>query len=350
VIVLAEAKYEKALTVKTFAVGVILSVIIAIFSTWLYLCGADTESVISWGYMPVFTGTFMYVAFFTFIPIFITAVMPKATRFTKAQLTLFYSMIMLIPAICMKGVNLSLVYISSATNAPPSAAQFTLPLYSSLLGPTDINVLTQMNTGGVAVPWGAWAAPLAFWLFFLISSFLYYLFLASILRRQYVEVESLAFPLATYATEVINSAATSSDGMSKLFKARLFWMGTAISFIFGFFMITGKVLPNWPSFNPEIDFTSYAAAIGLFYFSFQPVFIGFSYLISTDVLLTFVVSFIGLYMIIPQILASIGLYSSQVDLHAFQVAQMASSGEMSWSAFPWLYGSLYLWLPLLFSP
>ena len=51
------------------------------------------------------------------------------------------------------------------------------------------------------IPWSAWARPLAHWAAFLVPMYLAIFFLCGILRRQWVEVERLMFPLARVPLE-----------------------------------------------------------------------------------------------------------------------------------------------------
>ncbi len=60
----------------------------------------------------------------------------------------------------------------------------------------------QMLTGGVSVPWNAWATPFAFYYCLGLMIFLLQISIATILRRQFVDVEKLTFPYAVGAVQV----------------------------------------------------------------------------------------------------------------------------------------------------
>ena len=59
----------------------------------------------------------------------------------------------------------------------------------------------QYYEGGNRIPWRFWARPLAHWAAFLVPMYLAVFFLCGILRRQWVEVERLMFPLARVPLE-----------------------------------------------------------------------------------------------------------------------------------------------------
>ncbi|MFO7956726.1 MAG: DUF6785 family protein [Candidatus Brocadiia bacterium] len=63
------------------------------------------------------------------------------------------------------------------------------------------------SRGEARVPWHLWLRPLAWWALFLLFLYLSVFFLCSILRRQWVEVERLMFPLARVPLEFSEGSA-----------------------------------------------------------------------------------------------------------------------------------------------
>jgi len=73
-------------------------------------------------------------------------------------------------------------------------------------------------------PWGHWLRPMAYWLVFIVSFYLAILCMCAILRRQWVDVERLQFPLARVPLEFTEEGA---DGgyLPRIFGNRAFVIG-----------------------------------------------------------------------------------------------------------------------------
>jgi len=83
---------------------------------------------------------------------------------------------------------------------------------------------------GEAVPWGEWAMPLGWWLAFIGSGLFACLCIVSLLRRQWMEHERLAYPLAEMTTELIRGAEERSL-LPRFARSGLFWAGFAPPFL-----------------------------------------------------------------------------------------------------------------------
>ena len=102
---------------------------------------------------------------------------------------------------------------------------------------------------GAPLPWRQWLVPLAAWLPPVIAMFVAYFCLASIIRRQWVDNEKLAFPLTTLPVEM----ARHSHWSTSLFGSRLAWIGFGIPFLV--FTLNG-LHGLWPAV-PEIPVQYY---------------------------------------------------------------------------------------------
>jgi hypothetical protein len=188
---------------------------------------------------------------------------------------------------------------------------------------------------GVRIPWEVWLVPLFWWLS-LIAVVVFVAFcIIAILRRQWVEHEKLLFPLVELPLAMVEGA----DGTQRwpaFMRGRLFW--------YGFFVPLGLVLWNsihyFVPFVPQIPLggwgidkiTSISFAQGFpgFLVNVYPPIIGFSYLMSLDILFSFwffhVLALIqaGLYARLGYSLGASENYSSEYD---------ASMGWQSMGAF-----------------
>ena len=77
---------------------------------------------------------------------------------------------------------------------------------------------------GQSIPWGAWLVPLAWWAAFVGAGLFACLCLVAIFRRQWMEHERLAYPLAGMTMELIRGA---DDGhpLPRFARSGLFWAG-----------------------------------------------------------------------------------------------------------------------------
>jgi len=150
---------------------------------------------------------------------------------------------------------------------------------------------------GAPIPWGAWLQPYLAWLVVVASLLLSYAFLASILRRQWVDNEKLSFPLINLPIEM---ARGESEGIP-FFSNRLMWVGFALPTII--FTLNGihGIYPSIPQIPVQVPLNSTFGGMGkpwrdlgftTAYFSMAAV--GFSYFLPAEILLSLWVFFVGL--------------------------------------------------------
>lgn len=127
----------------------------------------------------------------------------------------------------------------------------------------------------------AWLVPIAVWMVFIALLWWTMLCLVSLVRRQWMDAERLAFPLVELPLQMVEPSGT-------LWRTRLFWGGFAIAG--GINLING--LHYWFPTIPEIpvkhqDMAIYLTdrpwnAVGWLPISFYPFVIGIAYLMPTD--------------------------------------------------------------------
>jgi hypothetical protein len=154
-----------------------------------------------------------------------------------------------------------------------------IPAWFTPRHPASIKAFYQ---GDSPVPWGDWLVPIAVWTGFLTLFALTTLFLNSLLRRQWVDRERLAFPTVVLPVEMMRE-------QERFFANRLLWIGFALPFFLGSLNTLSLNLPAVPQWNFRTQdlSPSFAAkpwnAMGVFNISFYPFVIGIGYLLSTDV-------------------------------------------------------------------
>jgi hypothetical protein len=154
-------------------------------------------------------------------------------------------------------------------------------------GPENQEVARQFYEGlhpGEPVPWGAWTVPLLGWGVLVALILTSFLCLAAILRRQWVDNEKLAFPLAQLPLEMVRE-----ETAGPFLRNPLTWVGFALPAIV--FAVNGlhMIYPALPEISLSRDLNQYLTTapwnqieFTTVYFSFAVI--GFSYLLPLDLL------------------------------------------------------------------
>jgi hypothetical protein len=199
-------------------------------------------------------------------------------------------------------------------NANPTVKAWLEPIFPAVLGPTDQSILQGALDGGSAILWAPWLSTIGYYIFAYASFYLYFMFVSSLLRRQYVDVESIAFPLATYILETIDMASKPKEGkVPRLFKSYLFWIGALISFIYCIVSKTGLLMGTnlrdlgFPQLERGYDITPISTSlVGVLLFVVEPFSVGLGYMLNMDILITTIIAFIVLNIIMPNIVVATG--------------------------------------------
>lgn len=134
---------------------------------------------------------------------------------------------------------------------------------------------------GQSLPWGAWILPLFWWVSLIAVVFFVCFCMVAILRKQWVEKERLAFPLAEVPLEMVRA----SDGPRMLpafMRGKVFWIGFGIPFVILLWNIFGYFNPLFPTIPMKSSFQVARAFPGITTNLYFPL-IGFAFLINLDV-------------------------------------------------------------------
>lgn len=156
-----------------------------------------------------------------------------------------------------------------------------------------------------------------------------YLFSYSIgllLRKPFLEVEKLPYPLVTPASFVIKKATTVEEGLPAILKSKLFWVALLIGWLFNFYYSpTGgggqgaglELLLGYPSPEPYMAYTYLSGRLPspftniVMAWDFDALGIGLYLLFPLDILLTGIIFHVICYIIWPIIQVSTGLVKPQ---------------------------------------
>jgi hypothetical protein len=135
---------------------------------------------------------------------------------------------------------------------------------------------------GHSVPWGAWLTPLFMWGSLILLVLFSFLCLATILRRQWVDNEKLAFPLAQLPLEL-------AGDQKAFYQSPAMWLGVLVpAVIFG---IKGlhQMVPTVPDILTPVAINNFITTppwngLGLMPLTFSFAAVGFFFLLPADVL------------------------------------------------------------------
>jgi len=189
----------------------------------------------------------------------------------------------------------------------------------------DEEVMHGFNTGGLGksgrhigldrVPWGKWVTPLATWVPLLVLLAVSATCVALIVHRQWSRRERLRYPIAEFATSLIDR--DPARAMGPIYRNRRFWIGLAI--VLGLHLING--LHKWyPQDMIRVDMTFDLRAIGRkwpliprsnwgtgwMWATLYPTVIAFSFFLASDISLSLGLTQV-VYVPIAMIMATAGV-------------------------------------------
>jgi len=239
------------------AVGTLLAVVVN-----LYVFASDyvfVSSRLTFGYLPM--GAMVpFAVFVMFVVPLVRAVAPRHA-FTKEELIVVFAMTLVgsvFPTLSMVGFIPSVLatpyYFASAEN---QWIDLLLPHLPKWAFPTNeggvMEWFFQGMPEGESIPWGVWVMPLLWWTVLLVGIAAATLCGMVILRKQWVERERLAFPLAQVPLEMVRPG---KGRLPAFMTSRLFWIGLGIPLFAMGWNVIHFFEPTFPTF-PIIHGRSY---------------------------------------------------------------------------------------------
>ncbi|OGG54545.1 MAG: hypothetical protein A3F84_19290 [Candidatus Handelsmanbacteria bacterium RIFCSPLOWO2_12_FULL_64_10] len=169
-------------------------------------------------------------------------------------------------------------------------SEFYHPYLPAWLVPQGADAIWRHFFEGVGaergIPWMMWALPLFWWATFIGATFWVSTCIIVVLRKQWVEHERLAFPLAAVASRMLADPGE-EGGFPSLMRNLLFWVGIGISSILFFWQILSWFYPGLPlgDFFPWISqFQFWRGSRSVVINPFQFFTLGFAYFAPVEVL------------------------------------------------------------------
>ena len=159
--------------------------------------------------------------------------------FSRAEIITIYIMMLVGAVVVTDGFSGSfLTVITGAVYyATPENRWLELfaPNIHPWLAPTDRDAVRWFYEGlpaGMAIPWSAWARPLAAWLPFMLVFYWVLFCVGVLLRGQWVENDRLVFPLTRLPLAMTEDADDGGRLVERLLKHPLLWLGFSVPFLF----------------------------------------------------------------------------------------------------------------------
>jgi len=316
-------KSEIVIRPRAFIVGVISVVLVTVFIGFvaLFTPGGGLWGLSSEAWTNAWVGR---VSFIFFLPLIVSLIGALASRssggLSKAELTIVMVMIWaswmlptyygVLPAITMLGTARQI----------PAFHRWNLEYARDvnwMWGPDPLNdKLWESWMYGGPVPWAEWMPALLLHTARLIPYYLMFVFLATLFRRQWLDIEALPFPQAMATVRLIDMAYEKVDSSSRLLRSVWLWLGVLVGFIaiFPYWGWTipglGLTKPRWYC-NLGIDLTPLVLIPNaLLNFNFEAFFIGFALLVPVKTLFSFIVSAIVVYWIWWPMMHYLGFWES----------------------------------------
>ncbi|NKB66810.1 MAG: hypothetical protein GKR89_07110 [Candidatus Latescibacteria bacterium] len=255
--------------------------------------------------------------FFLLITVHVLLALPRRNWGLQwGELVTIAIMMMVAAAIPSRGVTGMLLpmitgtfYYASPENKWAEVIHPHLSKWMLMGDPEAVRGFYEGSPGETIIPWASWLPPLGYWLLFYAALYLTLISIAVILRRQWVEHERLAYPLAQVALAMIEDGGKPSLFKS-IFKNRLMWLGFSITFLISSINALHHYYPAVPRIflNTNMPFFGSNLPVNLNF-----LMVGFSFLINSTLSLS-LWFFLLLYTLQQNILTAFGIDTLQAKL------------------------------------
>ncbi len=255
----------------------------------------------------------------------------RSLALNRAELIMVYVMLGIVSVVCTMGLSQQLVpmisslfYFASAENDWERKLIPWLGDKHYMVDDGDRNVrfYEGLSEADQPLPYGHWVEPLLWWAILLLALFVVMVGVAVILRRQWLERERLAYPLAQVGLALIRGD-TATSRVNGFFKSKAAWIGMAVPLIAG----SMGALRNYglpvapPTTYWNFDVFGTLTALKISY-----SLLGFCYFIDTRIAASLWIFYL-LARLQMSVLKSIGLKTDQVILYG------AESPLLGWAGF-----------------
>jgi hypothetical protein len=278
---------DLGVTPRSVLLGLFFTACTDLWIHWaeLIMSGGRGHSAVAATSTPV--GGFCVLFFTASVNLLLRMLLP-ALALSGAELLCVYAMVTTACVLSSSGQLHFLVptvvaafHYANASNDWVGTFQRFIPDWMAQKDPT---VLKGFYEGKTTPPWELWAKPMGAWIGFTLAVTFASLCLVSLLRRQWVDRERLAFPTVALPLEMMEPGVP-------IFRKPLFWAGLLLPFTLDWTNTLATNAPDFPKLNLRSDIFDIGAqftsspmnAMGNTPVSFYPFVIGLAYFIPVEV-------------------------------------------------------------------
>ena len=252
-----------------------------------------------------------------FIAFFVMSLTSRWNWLTLQEMTVISTMIQvswLIPTVM--GVSSLYLWIGAGIGmGDPFKTHLTTPgdtLPTPLFSPSTTNAeVWKIFFYGGPTPWNAWILPILFYFAYVVGMYVTSMFAVTLVRRTWIDIESLAYPTAQPVATLINYSMPSEGSRPQISRNKYLWLGFLIAFLttphlWLHYFVTEKIpiLLYWS----EVDITPLAILPWVpLNFVFESWAIGAFYFAPPSILGSYIFFNLILFFLIPPILAYAGI-------------------------------------------
>ncbi len=281
-------------TPRAFALGLALAALLcAVLPYNDYAIGA---TYLSGNFFPISALAGLLLLVLAVNPLLI-ALRQRHRLWTPPEIMTVWTMLLVIAGIPSSGLMRYLIphlaapyYYATPTNGWQGLILSHVPSRLLVTDPAAVKPFFEGLPRGSAIPWGAWAVPLAWWSLFVGFLFLGFFCLSALFRRQWAEHEKFSFPLVQLPILLAEEPGPGRS-FNALLRSPLLWVGvglvTCLHTVKGIHLFY-PVVPDIPTVWHSQDFLTVRpwSAVNDIQFAIYPLVIGFAYLLSGEVSLS----------------------------------------------------------------
>ena len=218
--------------IRALSLGTVLSVLVAVW-------GPYNNLVLTGSYMTIDFTTAAAVFLLFFVSLVVNGVLRRLLprlSFSSGELFIAYVMAAISCSICTMGLTLYLIpilpaisYLATPENQWALLIHPHVPEWLVPQGEDVVRWFYEAIPKGQPIPWDAWLSPLLAWMPVLLGLYLVMISLAMLFRKQWIENERLAYPLAQLPLEM--GRQEPGRAVNAFFRNPVMWLGFAVSFI-----------------------------------------------------------------------------------------------------------------------
>jgi len=275
---------REAFTVRALAVGALMSLFIGV------ACPYNLH-VLHASYMDIDFSTPAAIFLFLVLVFVVNGALRwLGLALNAGELLVVYVMMIVATTIPTMGMTASFIpdiaaeYYASPENGWDTLIVPHLPRWVRPTDPLAIQWLFEGKPASEAIPWGAWAMPLAWWLSFLFALYFAMIAIMAIVRRQWVERERLVYPMVHLPLEMVRHEATPGF-TNPVLRSGWLWAGILIPMLVVSINGLNFYFPEVPKIEQGTRLDIFRGAAQLrFHISFPMT--GFAYMLRLDMALS----------------------------------------------------------------